>query len=153
MTRLKYSLKTAQNLAESHRGHEWERQLYAVKSGSWCLQCSWDNQKAGLQVAREIALNKNGECLSEVYINNNSSLIWRCALHHEFTAPLRYVKSMGRWCKICSKEKRKNIDPKYEPSNLSTAIKIAHTHRGKCLSSSYVDNSSPLLWECSEGHR
>ncbi|CAG8721676.1 4129_t:CDS:2, partial [Acaulospora morrowiae] len=106
--------------------HEWEREFYAVKSGSWCLQCSWDGQKVGLQVAKEIAFSKGGECLSEV---------------------------MGRWCKICSKEKRKNINPKYELSNLLIAIKIAHTHGDKCLSSSYDDNALPLIWECSKGHR
>ncbi|CAG8744049.1 7785_t:CDS:2, partial [Cetraspora pellucida] len=88
-----------------------------------------NNQKVGLQVAREIALNKNRE------------------------SPLRYVKSIGRWCKICSKEKQKNIDPKYKLSNLLTAIKIAHTHRSKYFSSSYVDNLSSFLWECSEEHR
>ena len=96
MSQSKYSLKTAQDLANSHegeclsseyihvkyplhwrcfKGHEWKKNLYTIKSGTWCLQCSWDNRKIGLPVAKEIAISKGDECLSENYVNNNSPLI------------------------------------------------------------------------------
>src|SRR6266542_6836559 len=73
--------------------------------------------------------------------------------------PLRYVKSMGYWCKICFKIKSSNTSfneskaLKYELSNFETAIKIALICEGKCLSKIYIDNVSSLNWKCSEGHK
>ncbi|CAG8690770.1 4096_t:CDS:2, partial [Racocetra fulgida] len=40
-----------------------------------------------------------------------------------------------------------------KPLTLEIAKQIAYTRNGKCISEKYVNNSSPLLWKCENGHQ
>lgn len=57
----------------------------------------------GMKVAKEIANNKGGECLSSSYINIMSHMIWRCSDGHTWKATLNQVKNQGHWCPHCAK--------------------------------------------------
>ncbi|RHZ59669.1 hypothetical protein Glove_362g74 [Diversispora epigaea] len=37
--------------------------------------------------------------------------------------------------------------------SLNDAIKIAESHRGKCLSIEYINNITPMFWECNKFHQ
>lgn len=39
------------------------------------------------------------------------------------------------------------------PLGIERMREVAHKHGGKCLSKEYVNNKTPLLGECAEGHR
>ena len=61
-------------LWECKTGHKWTATFHCIKnSKTWCPTCS--NTRLGIECAKELALNKNGECLSEKYINNSSPLL------------------------------------------------------------------------------
>lgn len=49
---------------------------------------------------KQIALKRNGLCLSDNYINSNYKLKFRCKDNHEWEA-LPYNILKGHWCKIC----------------------------------------------------
>ena len=90
---------------------------------------------------RKIAKEREGECLSDIYINNHTKLRWKCKNDHEWQATANRIKN-GTWCPICS-------------SNLLTIEemqKIAEKNNGKCLSIEYINNKIKLKWKCSEGH-
>ncbi|CAG8754159.1 26365_t:CDS:2, partial [Racocetra persica] len=79
-----------------------------------------------------VAESRDGQYLSENYINNHTPLRWKYAKYHEWNYPQ------------CSGYSKLNID---------IAIDIAHYKGGKCLSEKYIDINSPLLWECTKGHQ
>src|SRR3954465_12167704 len=37
--------------------------------------------------------------------------------------------------------------------DISVAQELAHAKNGKCISEKYINNSSPLLWECANKHK
>jgi hypothetical protein len=80
--------------------HMWVQQLLYIKKGCWCKKCS--QKKKYLTIAHEIAKNKNGQCLSEEYINASSHLLWKCYLGHEWYASLNNVKNNETWCPKCN---------------------------------------------------
>ncbi|RHZ82606.1 hypothetical protein Glove_108g36 [Diversispora epigaea] len=149
----KLSLNDAIKIAESHGGkclsieyinnitpmlwecnkfHQWTIRFYNIKNKhSWCPHCV--SKKLNISVARELALAKNGRCISENYINNRSPLLWECKNNHQFRLSLAEVKKQirsplswscskghswltqidqiqrGAWCPYCSKYKRENL--------------------------------------------
>ena len=50
---------------------------------------------------RAIAKSYGGELLSNVYINNNTKLKWRCSEGHEWEAVSASIINNKSWCKIC----------------------------------------------------
>ncbi|CAG8807821.1 3923_t:CDS:1, partial [Gigaspora margarita] len=124
------------------KGHEWSANFYNIKNGKrWCPTCS--DTRLDISVAKELACNKNGECLSEKYINNKSPLLWRCSEGHEWYARLSSIKNNNSWCLNCTHRR---------PITLEIAKQIAYTRNGKCISEKYVNNQLPLLWCCKKGH-
>lgn len=125
-------------------GHEWEAKLNHVKdSGSWCPHCA-GSLPLGLEEAQRYAATMGGECLSEVYKNQNHLLRWRCAKGHEWESPFRNMHRKAQWCPHCAGNVRKTLDE---------IQAFAAQKGGKCLSEEYQNANSYLLWECSEGHQ
>ncbi|MGH3055713.1 MAG: zinc-ribbon domain-containing protein, partial [Gaiellaceae bacterium] len=53
----------------------------------------------------EIALNRQGKCLSTQYLGSKSKLTWRCALGHSWRAiPASVIQ--GTWCPVCARNQR-----------------------------------------------
>ena len=89
--------------------------------------------------AQQIAKIRGGQCLSDKYIDLHQPLRWQCGeCDHEWDACLGTVRSRGTWCPNCANTQLA----------LADAHEAAEQKGGKCLSSTYVNASEPLLWQC-----
>ncbi|MDA1531110.1 zinc-ribbon domain-containing protein [Bacillus cereus group sp. TH260-2LC] len=127
-----------------NRGHVWETTLASIVAGSWCKECL----KPSIEDAMKIAREYGGECLSNSYIDSTSKLKWRCESGHVWESILGNIKR-GRWCPACNSLKNKQKKLK----KLVELQRIAQDRNGKCLSKVYENVDAKMLWECSEGHR
>ncbi|CAG8716689.1 12336_t:CDS:1 [Racocetra persica] len=125
------------------KGHKWTANFHSIKNGkTWCSICS--DTRLNISIAKELAHSKNGECLSEEYINNRSPLLWRCGKGHEWTANLISIKHKKTWCPGCRRVK---------PLNLEIAKQIARDRNGKCLSTEYKNSNVLMQWQCNMGYK
>ena len=93
---------------------------------------------------QRIAQIKEGLCLSENYLGNNTKLKWKCKFGHYWEANPSDIKS-GKWCPACKgKDKKANYD---------LILSLVKEKNGKCLSTEYKDATTKLLLECAKGHR
>lgn len=123
--------------------HEWTVSLVQIiNSGSWCPHCA-GNARCTIDDARQVAQSRNGDCLSDKYINNNMKLQWRCTKGHEWLASFGKIKNSGSWCPECSHRK---------PYTLEYVKQYAYNKNGKCLSEKYINSDTPLQWRCIKGH-
>ncbi|CZH11661.1 Uncharacterised protein [Legionella pneumophila] len=91
---------------ECEFGHQWNASPSSILNGnSWCPDCA-GNVKQTIEAMRELARNRNGECLSVEYTNSHSKLTWQCHLGHQWEATPSDIKN-GKWCRHCYKSKRK----------------------------------------------
>lgn len=124
-------------------GHQWTTSLKSVRhSKSWCLDCA---RKAPLKlaIAGRIAAARGGSCLSDVYTNAKTHLLWRCQYGHEWHSNLDKVKNSGTWCPHCSNKSRLDLE---------VALEVAKARSGLCLSDQYINCMQPLRWRCQRGH-
>ncbi|RHZ45879.1 hypothetical protein Glove_645g33 [Diversispora epigaea] len=112
---VKYSINDAHRIAKSRGGqclsnsfinsmmplqwrcaknHKWITRFFHIKDGHWYPYCA-GNGRCTIEDARQMARNKNGECLSSKYINNSTKLQWRCVKDHEWVASFSQIKSNG----------------------------------------------------------
>lgn len=85
-------------------GHEWEAATNNIRQGSWCPECAKKvrgPKRLGIEVCRQAAYAKGGECLSAEYVNTDTKLRWRCAEGHEWEAIPDSVVRRGTWCPKC----------------------------------------------------
>jgi hypothetical protein len=88
--------------------HEWETTFDCIKTGgTWCPHCA-GLAKLTIDECREFAISKNGECLSDEYVNSSTKMRWRCSDNHEWEATFNNIKS-GRWCPYCSGYKSEEL--------------------------------------------
>jgi|GEM_PF-165133 len=129
------------------KGHIWETTSHEIKSGYWCPICGHiqaaSKRKLTIEEMQEIAKSRGGLCLSKGYNGRKTKLRWRCRKGHEWNADPISVKH-GCWCPECAGKKKHTIEEMQE---------LAKGQGGKCLSSIYVNNKTPLKWQCKEGHR
>ena len=130
-------------------GHEWESVPDSIKQGTWCPECAGNANNArakkrrlGIEEMQELAKSRNGICLSSEYVNANTKLKWKCEHGHEWEATPSSIKS-GSWCPICAGTIKSTIEEMQE---------IARQHKGKCLSTEYVNAHTRLKWKCEYGH-
>lgn len=128
-------------LWECEQKHQWMAIPRDIRRGHWCPYCS-GLYSCSLELAKQIADAKNGECLSTNYKNIDSPLLWSCEFNHQWYAPLYRVKNLGTWCPTCYGY-YKTIDD---------AHKFAKDKQGKCLSNSYKNVKTNLLWQCEKNH-
>ncbi|MFQ5687484.1 MAG: hypothetical protein ACE5GV_12585 [Candidatus Scalindua sp.] len=129
-------------LWECAEGHQWEAASNNIKSGTWCPVCG-GTIKGTIEEIQRIAEERGGDCLSERYKNAQTLLEWRCAEGHVWKATPNSIKS-GTWCLICAGLAKGTIEEMQ---------KVAEERGGKCISSTYVNSKTNLLWECTEGHQ
>jgi hypothetical protein len=140
---IEYKNSTNQKLLwECEKGHQWYASLNQIKDKkTWCKKCA-GLEKLTIEIAKEEAKKRNGECLSEEYFGVKQKLIWKCKCGHQWEATLNNIKNRHSWCPECF---QKNI-------TINDAKKIASEQRGRCLSDVYVPNKK-LLWQCEFGHQ
>lgn len=96
-----------------------------------------------LNKIKTISKKKGGKCLSKIYINNSTKMEFQCSNNHKWKATPDSIIHRNSWCPHCVGCARHSI---------SEIDLIAKKYNGKCLSSSYKNNKSKLLWECDHGH-
>jgi hypothetical protein len=126
-------------------GHEWSATFnHVVHGGSWCPQCA-GRAPLSLADAQSAAAKLGGVCLSDTYTNSKTPLLWRCEAGHEWSAPFRNVRTNGTWCPRCA---RRGQPPLALADAQSAAVELG----GVCLSDTYSNCMTPLLWRCAAGH-
>ncbi len=146
-----YNLNYDQLEFECKEGHRWKTKAANVKNNRWCPKCAYvirgNKQRDSIETYRKIAVERNGKCLSEVYIRSWEKLEFECSEGHRWKAKAIEVKR-GSWCGKCG---RKNAIEKYR-DNIAIYQKIAESRGGKCLSADFTDSNTKLKFRCSEGH-
>src|SRR6185436_8919889 len=88
-------------LWECNKGHQWYTNLKCVRNfNTWCPYCS-GRYSCNLELAKKVANEKGGDCISEKYINSITPLLWQCAKNHLWYANLDKVKNSDTWCPFC----------------------------------------------------
>jgi hypothetical protein len=123
-------------------GHDWRATPLQIKKGHWCPFCARVAQLT-LRELQLMAVQKAGQCLSVEYVNSAHVLRWKCADGHEWLARPSSIRA-GNWCPVCARNQRLDLEEMQE---------IARERGGSCLSITYKNGCSPLLWECARGHR
>jgi len=121
-------------------GHIWDAVPDNIIQNHWCPKCN-KPEKLDIQQMKELAILSEGECLSEVYTNNSTKLLWRCNKKHEWYATPAKIKS-GQWCPLCL--------GKYP--TVTNMKDLAKSRGGLCLSEEYVNSQTKLKWQCSKKH-
>ena len=77
-----------------------------VGSKRWCPECAKNQQLPGIELAKEYAKSKNGECLSTQYINTKTKLQWKCEneKHLSWFSSFEHAVTRNQWCPHCYKE-------------------------------------------------
>ncbi|WP_413790612.1 zinc-ribbon domain-containing protein [Bacillus thuringiensis] len=126
-------------------GHEWEATPSNIKAGKWCPKCAAiknaDKKRKTIRDMKQLAASKGGKCLSNIYVNMKSKLLWECANGHEWEALPSNVYN-GKWCPKCAGRYR----------DIEDMRNIAKKKNGKCLSFKFADMKTKLRWQCERGH-
>jgi len=93
--------------------------------------------------ANTMAINKGGSCLSTKYIGSKIKMSWECDKQHQWDASFNSIQQ-GSWCPFCANNIKFSI---------ADCCNIAKSNGGNCLSTKYLNNRLPLLWECSKQHQ
>jgi len=123
---------------ECKKRHIWEAQPFSVKDGKWCAICM-GNTKLTIEQMKELAVERGGECLSTIYKDNKTNLIWKCSKGHIWKSKPNYVK-IGTWCPYC------------RITTIEEMQQLAESRGGKCLSKDYTNSLTKLIWQCGKNH-
>jgi hypothetical protein len=107
-----YHDKDTPLLWECAKGHRWRSKPGHIKGGkwkqgTWCPYCA-NKVRGTLEVMHAIAEERGGRCLSDVYINNKTKLLWGCAEGHRWEAIPSSIKR-GSWCPDCAGNTNKHL--------------------------------------------
>ena len=128
-------------LWQCKKHHEWYARPDMIKSGQWCSKCQGLN-KHSIDDMDKLASLKGGICVSRIYKNRFTKLIWECNKgHHWESIPQTILQ--GRWCPYCSKNSRLSIEKMHL---------LAKHNSGLCLSTKYTNTNTKLKWQCRQGH-
>ena len=99
--------------------------------------------KHTIEDMKAFAATKEGECLSEKYINNSTKLKWKCKEGHEWDAAPHSILYRQTWCGLCAKCGKYTIEDMQE---------LSKKREGECISAEYINSYNKLKWKCKEGH-
>ncbi len=127
-------------------GHRWKAPARRILGGVWCPRCRRPGRD-NLERMRRMARERGGACLSKVYVDSGSKLLWRCREGHEWLAePQRIVQ--GVWCRSC----RRGWGRSRRRLTIQMMREMARERGGACLSDAYRGIYDRLRWRCAEGH-
>lgn len=128
-------------------GHEWAADPGGIVQGTWCPICTrfggHSRARLTIEIMREMAIERGGECLSDEYHASKVHLRWRCARGHEWVAIPARIRQ-GDWCPECAHAM---------PGTLEGMRAIALEKGGRCLSETWDKHRQPLLFECDRHHQ
>jgi bacterioferritin-associated ferredoxin len=133
-------------LWQCSEGHKWVAAPAAIKRGTWCPECA-GKKKRTIEEMHQLAKERGGKCLSGMYKDANTRLLWECSEKHQWETAPKNIKS-GTWCPSCARAARPSIRRK-----IADMQKVAAERSGKCMSDVYRGSQAKLRWECSKGHQ
>lgn len=92
---------------------------------------------------QEYAKLKGGAVIETEFFGIHYKYSWVCEKNHEFKA-WGGIINRQTWCKDCAG---------LMPGSIKKYDDIAKSKGGRCLSNTYVNNHTKLLWECANGHQ
>ncbi len=129
-------------LWECVEGHRWKATPDNIRRGEWCPQCA-GHTKLTIQEMHGLAQSRGGKCLSDIYVNSSTPLLWECRAGHRWKATPNSIKN-GTWCRVCAGLSKPSMDH---------IQRLARERGGKLLSQNYRNANAYLEWECNDGHR
>ena len=115
----KYINTRTKLLWECAEGHQWEALPMNVSNGTWCTKCfdlrRGDSRKLTIEEMHQIAADRCGRCLSEIYTNTRTKLLWECSKGHAWEAVPSDVKK-GTWCPECYINKQDKNTKQEQPA-------------------------------------
>lgn len=127
---------------QCEKGHIIYAIAHNVIKGAGCRTCA-GKQLLSIDLFKQIAINKGGECLSEHYNGQKTKLKFRCKEGHIFETMPGEIKNGGAWCKKCAG---------LELGTIEEMITLATSNGGECLSNKYINNTTKLKWKCADNH-
>lgn len=102
-----------------------------------------------LDICKEYAISRGGECLSDIYINSVTKLEWKChnPEHKSWLSNWEHTVKRNRWCPQCGVE---NVTKQNRLliNGLKKASDFVQSKNGELLSKEYINNHTPLEWKC-----
>jgi hypothetical protein len=90
-----------------------------------------------------LASERGGRCISTLYVNSVTPLLWKCGVGHKWKAVPASIRK-GSWCPACAGVKRGTIQEMQG---------IAESRGGSCISDKYVNTGTKLHWRCRAAHQ
>ena len=141
---------------QCNKGHIWKSTYGNIRSGSWCKKCSQKEsglkRRISIDFYKNYALSKKGECLSNIYENQNSKLEFKCSKGHTWKTTAGSIRSRETWCPICAGTFKVTTKKQIE-EKLNVVREIALLKGGICLSKTYTNSKTKLKFQCSKGHQ
>ncbi|MFK7950435.1 MAG: hypothetical protein AB8G11_22800 [Saprospiraceae bacterium] len=104
-----------------------------------------------LEELNQIAIQKGGKCLSNIYLGVNQKHKFICAEDHVFNSLPSNIKSKRKsWCPTCKPNRIGNSNRKYSVSDMQN---IARKKNGLFLSTFFKSVNHKYLWQCEQGHQ
>lgn len=86
-----------------------------------------------------VAISREGVCLSTSYNNSKEKMKWQCKNGHMWEARFNDIKR-GSWCRSCLKK------------TISECHLTAENHGGHCLTNVYINKYTKMSWKCHMNH-
>lgn len=95
------------------KNHRFNTAYYNIIAGVWCPFCARErttnaahSRRIGIKRCKQIAIKRNGLCLSKNYINAQTHMNWWCNKHHlKWRSTAAEVIISGTWCPKCGHER------------------------------------------------
>jgi hypothetical protein len=108
----KYINNRTKLLWECSKGHKFSATPDSAQQGKWCPICGRENaakkRRFTIGEMQQIAESRNGKCISKIYTNKKTKLLWECSVGHQWEAIPDNIKR-GSWCPICAMKNRKQV--------------------------------------------
>lgn len=94
---------------QCNKGHIWSAiPSNVLTKNSWCPFCS-GHKGPTIEKIKAFAKERQGECLSDKYINSKTKLKWKCKKNHIWFAKAGVVINQKTWCPECAGRKKQNL--------------------------------------------
>src|SRR2546423_647758 len=78
--------------------HQWYAKFNNIKNNNtWCPFCNNNDTKLTIEECKQIALQKGGLCLTEIYTDSRTKMLWQCENKHQWYAIFHSVKNLNTW--------------------------------------------------------
>lgn len=138
---------------ECEHKHRFTTTVKSLKRGSWCPQCAIEERARKKRLSIDdmhlLASRKHGKCLSTLYTNSTTKLLWECENGHQFYSKPGNVQT-GYWCPKCAVD---NIVDKAAKQRKIIVEQILKDKQGEIISiDTNFGRKDEAIWRCKKGH-